>query len=410
MENFQHTENGDSASSSDSGFFSVPKLTGGDMYHVFISFSGADSTWVEQLIRKLEATLPDIKICFHNRDFTPGKTIIENMTECIQKSQKIVMVLSPDFVHSRWCLFEANLSMFQDCGSHKAIVPVMLRPCPMPLYLSHLTYLEAEDEQFFEKLCNRLLRSNAKETEDVLVHFQSSILYGGKHLLSLSAVNEHNQEASNGAFSDMCVPDSLKAVVKDPEIYKKAIRLINDTPPYTDILLSNWNSAFLALYFVFMLFSAMFLFGFLCVASSWMYVLHLPMSVIPSGHAVYKLFYLVQHRSKNIAQNMSTKTGEANLLLAETSVLAGCASKSSLVFVFVSLKECEDMFHMASGSDTELAECMWKKAMIRHSSDYANCLAKKHFPCGDPRPPGHLVNGICFCQYVAMQIEQGHWP
>ncbi|XP_069803774.1 uncharacterized protein [Dendropsophus ebraccatus] len=410
MENSQNSENGDSASSSESGFFSVPKLTGGDMYHVFISFSGADSKWVEQLIRKMEASFPDIKICFHNRDFTPGKTIIENMTECIQKSQKIVMVLSPDFVHSRWCLFEANLSMFQDCTSHKAIVPVMLRPCPMPLYLSHLTYLEAEDEQFFEKLCNRLLRSNAKETEDVLVHFQSSILYGGKHLLSLSSINENNQEASNGAFSDTCVPDSLKAVVKDPEIYKKAIHLINDTPPYTDILMSNWEKAFLVIYIVFMFTLLLALFIISLFTSSWMYFLHLPIAFILISYAIYKLEYLEKHRSENIAQNMSTKTGEANLLLAETSVLAGCASKSSLVFVFVSLKECKDMFHMASGSDTEEAKCMWKKAMIRHSSDYATCLAKKNFTCGDPRPPGHLVNGICFCQYVAMQIEQGHWP
>ncbi|XP_069803773.1 uncharacterized protein [Dendropsophus ebraccatus] len=410
MENSQHTENGDSASSSESGFFSVPKLTGGDMYHVFISFSGEDSTWVEQLIRKLEATLPDIKICVHTRDFTPGKTIIENMTECIQKSQKIVMVLSPDFVHSRWCLFEANLSMFQDCTSHKAIVPVMLRPCPMPLYLSHFTYLEAEDEQFFEKLCNRLLRSNAKETEDVLVHFQSTILYGGKHLLSLSAVNENDEEASNGAFSDTCVPDSLKAVVKDPEIYKKAIHLINDTPPYFNILMSIWTKVILVfVFFPLSLFSSIF-FGYSLSKSTWLYFLHLPISVVPVGFVICKARYLEKHKSKKIAQNMSTKTGEANLLLAETSVLAGCASKSSLVFVFVSLKECEDMFHMASGSDTKLAECMWKKAMIRHSSDYANCLAKKHFTCGDPRPPGHLVNGICFCQYVAMQIEQGDWP
>ncbi|XP_056399849.1 toll-like receptor 2 isoform X3 [Hyla sarda] len=215
------------------------------MYHVFISFSGADSTWVEQLIQKLEATFPDIKICFHNRDFTPGKTIIENMTECIQRSQKILMVLSPDFVHSRWCLFEANLSMFQDCTSHKAIVPVMLKPCPMPLYLSHFTYLEAKDEKFYKKLCNRLLKTNAKETEDVLVHFQSSILYGGKHLLSLSAVNENDIKVSNGVFCDACVPDALKAVVKDPEIYKKAIRLINDTPPWGKIF-STFSEAFIS--------------------------------------------------------------------------------------------------------------------------------------------------------------------
>ncbi|XP_069584385.1 toll-like receptor 1 [Ranitomeya imitator] len=238
MENFQNSEIRPSTSSCAADYFPVPKLTGDDLYHVFISFSGVDSTWVHRLIHRLEVTFSSIKICSHDRDFTAGKTIIENMTESIQRSQKMLMVLSPDFVQSRWCLFEANLSMFQDCMSHKAIVPVMLKPCPMPLYLSHLTYLEADDEQFFEKLCNRLLRNNAKEAEDVLVHFQSSILYGGKHLLSLAAVNENDKDAIKATFSNTCVPDSLKAVVKDPEIYKKAIQLINDTP--TDFFLTNW--------------------------------------------------------------------------------------------------------------------------------------------------------------------------
>lgn len=394
MENPPNSEKRDSASSSDSDFVSVPELTENDTYHVFISFSGADTTWVRQLIRKLEETCPRMKICTHDRDFTPGKTIIENMTEYIQKSQKIVMVLSPDFVDSRWCLFEALLSMFQDCMSHKAIVPVMLKQCTMPFYLSHLTYLEVEDEQFFEKLCNRLLKNNAKETEDVLVHFQSSILYGGKHLLSLSAVNENDQEAGKGAFSDTCVPDSLKAVVKDPEIYKKAIRLINDTP--IDILTFNWTNLFIICFMLLIIILSGVLFMFACIYETWWQFIHIPACVILVFVVLCKVVYSIIRRSEKIAQKMSRRAGEANLLLAETSILAGCPSKFSLVFVFVSLKGCKDMFQMAFGGDAELVTCMWKRAMIKHSSDYANCMAKKYFPRSDPRPPGHLVNGICF--------------
>ncbi|KAM4042304.1 uncharacterized protein ACNLHF_013031 [Anomaloglossus baeobatrachus] len=405
MENSENYDNEPSTSSCLSDYFPVPKLTGDDMYHVFISFSGVDSRWVHRLIRRLEDTFPSIKICSHDRDFAAGKTIIENMTESIQRSQKMMMVLSPDFVQSRWCLFEANLSMFQDCMSHKAIVPVMLKPCPMPLYLSHLTYLEADDEEFFEKLCNRLLRNNAKEAEDVLVHFQSSILYGGKHLLSLSAVNENDERAITGTFSDTCVPDALKAVVKDPEIYKKAIRMINDTP--TDFLSSNWKAkTVLVLFFIFLLSVPLTIFVFVCLEETWWHFLHLPLSFIPSGFAMYKLEYWEKHVFRKDTKNMSRRTGEANLLLVETSILAGCSSKSSLVFVFAPLKECKAMFQMTFGSDTDLAKCVWENAIIRYSCDYANCMANKHFPCGDPEPPGHLANSICFCQYVAMQVKQ----
>uniref|UniRef100_A0A8C3B7B0 TIR domain-containing protein n=1 Tax=Cairina moschata TaxID=8855 RepID=A0A8C3B7B0_CAIMO len=70
-------------------------------------------------IQSLETMIPNLKACYHERDFIPGKTIIENMVESIQGSQKIVLVLSPDFVQSRWCLLEANLSVFQDCLGRK---------------------------------------------------------------------------------------------------------------------------------------------------------------------------------------------------------------------------------------------------------------------------------------------------
>ncbi|XP_077149195.1 uncharacterized protein LOC143810207 [Ranitomeya variabilis] len=409
MDNSQNYDNGPSTSSCAADYFPVPKLMGDDMYHVFISFSGVDSRWVHQLIHRLEVTFPSIKICSHDRDFTAGKTIIENMTESIQRSQKMLMVLSPDFVQSRWCLFEANLSMFQDCMSHKAIVPVMLKPCPMPLYLSHLTYLEAEDEQFFEKLCNRLLRNNAKEAEDILVHFQSSILYGGKHLLSLAAVNENDERALTGTFSDTCVPDSLKAVVKDPEIYKKAIQLINSTP--TDFLSSNWMKAKICLILFFCVLPCVSLMAFIyvCMEQTWWHFGNLPLSFIPFGLAMYKLEFWEKHVFRKDTHNLRRRTGEANLLLVETSILAGCSSKSSLVFVFAPLKECKSMFQMTFRSDTELSKCMWENAIISYSCDYANCMANKHFLGGDPDPPGHLANGICFCQYVAMQIKQDKW-
>ncbi|KAM3932767.1 uncharacterized protein RB166_005806 [Leptodactylus fuscus] len=399
-----------SASSSVSHLFSVPTLTDNDTYHVFMSFSAADSAWVHRLIHKLEATFPNIKICAHDRDFTAGKTIIENMTECIQNSQKILIVLSPHFVRSRWCLFEANLSMFQECMSHKVIVPVMLKPCPMPLYLSHLTYLDNEDEDFFEKLCNRLLKSNAKETKEVLVRFQSSILYGGKHLLSLNALNRYDEEANNGTFSNTCVPGSLKAVVKDPELYKKAIQLINDTPTFVDVLNSKWSKTLLITYLLLLFGFSVICFISTMVTLTCLHFLHLPATLVLLGYTLYKMEYWKRQRLERLTQNMSRRTGEANLLLAETSILAGCSSKSSLVFVFASLKECRDIFQITFGDDKELVESMWRKAVIKYSSDYANCMAKKKFPCSDPQPPGHLPNGICFCQYVAMQIQLGDWP
>uniref|UniRef100_A0A8D3A093 TIR domain-containing protein n=1 Tax=Scophthalmus maximus TaxID=52904 RepID=A0A8D3A093_SCOMX len=79
-----------------------PTLRGGECYHVFISYSSTDYQWTHSVINQLESC--GLQVCYHERDFTPGRTVLENMSDCIQESQKVLLVLSPEFVRSRWCL------------------------------------------------------------------------------------------------------------------------------------------------------------------------------------------------------------------------------------------------------------------------------------------------------------------
>uniref|UniRef100_A0A3B4WB42 TIR domain-containing protein n=1 Tax=Seriola lalandi dorsalis TaxID=1841481 RepID=A0A3B4WB42_SERLL len=128
-----------------------PTLRDGECYHVFISYSSTDHQWTHSIINQLESY--GLQVCYHDRDFTPGRTVLENMSECIQESQKVLLVLSPEFVRSRWCLLEANMSLFRDCLERKPIVPVLLQPgVSVPPHLCHLTYLEATDPEFMNKL------------------------------------------------------------------------------------------------------------------------------------------------------------------------------------------------------------------------------------------------------------------
>uniref|UniRef100_A0A8C6TNY2 TIR domain-containing protein n=1 Tax=Neogobius melanostomus TaxID=47308 RepID=A0A8C6TNY2_9GOBI len=123
----------------------TPPLIEGELYHVFLSYSSTDSEWAESLMEELESR--GLKVCCHLRDFTAGRSILENMSECIAQSQKVLLVLSPDFVNSRWCLMEANMSLFRDCLQMKTI-PVLLRPVSIPPYLAHITYLEPQHPDF----------------------------------------------------------------------------------------------------------------------------------------------------------------------------------------------------------------------------------------------------------------------
>uniref|UniRef100_A0A4W6BLF8 TIR domain-containing protein n=1 Tax=Lates calcarifer TaxID=8187 RepID=A0A4W6BLF8_LATCA len=84
-----------------------PTLRDSECYHVFISYSSTDYQWTHSIINQLESC--GLQVCYHERDFIPGRTVLENMSECIQESQKVLLVLSPEFVRSRWCLLEHYL-------------------------------------------------------------------------------------------------------------------------------------------------------------------------------------------------------------------------------------------------------------------------------------------------------------
>ncbi|XP_061047303.1 toll-like receptor 6 [Eubalaena glacialis] len=99
-------------------------------FHAFISYSEHDSAWVKnELVPCLEKE--DIRICLHERNFVPGKSIVENIINCIEKSYKSIFVLSPNFVQSEWCHYElyfAHHNLFHE-GSNNLIL-ILLEPIP----------------------------------------------------------------------------------------------------------------------------------------------------------------------------------------------------------------------------------------------------------------------------------------
>lgn len=112
-------------------------------FHAFISYSEHDSAWVKnELVPCLEKE--DIRICLHERNFVPGKSIVENIINCIEKSYKSIFVLSPHFVQSEWCHYElyfAHHNLFHE-GSDNLIL-VLLEPIPQNIIPSKYHKLKA---------------------------------------------------------------------------------------------------------------------------------------------------------------------------------------------------------------------------------------------------------------------------
>ncbi|XP_043918076.1 toll-like receptor 1 [Protopterus annectens] len=101
-------------------------------FHAFVSYSQLDSDWVkEYLIPNLEKGDKPLRICQHQRDFIAGKSIIENIINCIEKSYKSIFVLSSNFIKSEWCHYElyfAHHKLFSENADN--LILILLEPIP----------------------------------------------------------------------------------------------------------------------------------------------------------------------------------------------------------------------------------------------------------------------------------------
>ncbi|XP_057691661.1 uncharacterized protein LOC130915688 [Corythoichthys intestinalis] len=409
---------------SDAGSVAVPSadvpppLRQGETFHVFISYSSTDYQWTHALIEHLETR--GLRVCYHERDFTAGRTVLENMSECIQESQKVLLVLSSEFVRSRWCLLEANMSLFRDCLERKPLVPVLLEPgvC-VPLHLCHLTYLEARDPEFVAKLLKVLCTPNRQLQGSTVVPYQPPSIYNGKALQPLTAANLESLYSWNaGQFSDMDLPDQLRLIIVDHEKYREAIGIINSVSQYQVWPLSLCDRIFGYFYGVIFLLLLIATFTYLSFAlaghlsnydfSGKWFTCFLCFFSVPIGLFI-QLCLWKNDDNKYVVREMQKAAGQANVILFEEKLLMGFRSNSIMYLVYVSLESCKGEF-AANFEHLGSTEELFKLALLWFSSEYACCLAKRHFPFSQPCPtPGHLEGGVCFCQYVSRQLSRGEW-
>ncbi|KAM4049725.1 toll-like receptor 1 isoform 1-T2 [Anomaloglossus baeobatrachus] len=117
----------------------------GKRFHAFISYSQEDNEWVKKLlIPNLEKSDQAIKLCHHERDFIPGKTIVENIINCIEKSFKSIFVLSPNFIQSEWCHYELYFAQHSLFGKNSDnLILILLDPIPQYLIPNKYSKLKA---------------------------------------------------------------------------------------------------------------------------------------------------------------------------------------------------------------------------------------------------------------------------
>ena len=151
-------------------------------YDAFISYANENYQFAT---REMFQTLvvSGLSLCLHQKDFLPGTDIAENILQAIRNSRKTVIILTNDFLESKWCMYEFNMgrmeSIFSRNGENIIIVVKyadidMTRVSPeLQECLESESYLEypaeAAEQPYFWEMLVRILKRQIMKTDETIV-------------------------------------------------------------------------------------------------------------------------------------------------------------------------------------------------------------------------------------------------
>ena len=115
-------------------------------YDLFIGYSSSKCELARKVMQDLERRF-NIKCCFADRDFVPGAEIVENITQFMGSSNKVLLLICNEFIKSGWCWYEQQEAFRKYIDEKRnCLIPVLLENVEVPTLLRNLTYIEYYNE------------------------------------------------------------------------------------------------------------------------------------------------------------------------------------------------------------------------------------------------------------------------
>ncbi|XP_060551368.1 uncharacterized protein LOC132712947 [Ruditapes philippinarum] len=124
-----------------SEYRNIPPLPNNKDYHMFICYIQDDAEDVRIIVDNLERH--GVKCCYHERDFLPGQQVLGNINESINRSMSTLIVLSPNFIQSRFCKHEIEQALHAKIEEDYTIIPIKIQQCEVPNVLKNYTHIDA---------------------------------------------------------------------------------------------------------------------------------------------------------------------------------------------------------------------------------------------------------------------------
>jgi TIR domain len=109
---------------------------------------------VHRLVQDLEARNLQVEV-FYDMLLPAGSSWVETLAREIERADVILAVLSPDYLASEWAAQEVNVALDRTLKGSSRLIPLMVRPCHPPGFLSQLVWIDFTGD--YEEALARLI-------------------------------------------------------------------------------------------------------------------------------------------------------------------------------------------------------------------------------------------------------------
>lgn len=133
------------------------------MSSIFISHNHKDKPFVRRLANDLGAM--GVKAWVDEAEIKVGDSLISKISAGLVEMEYLGVVLSPNSVSSSWVQEELQQALHSQISERKVkVLPILLRDCPIPVFLRDKLYADFRDEQNYEHALEDILKSMGIDT------------------------------------------------------------------------------------------------------------------------------------------------------------------------------------------------------------------------------------------------------
>lgn len=115
------------------------------MKDFFVSYTGTDlnfATWVAEILENDNHT-----VTIQAWDFRPGDNFVSKINEALLECQKLIVILSENYLKSKWCEAEWTSKLVEQIESkERRIIPIRVEPVNLKGLLSPIVYIDIVDK------------------------------------------------------------------------------------------------------------------------------------------------------------------------------------------------------------------------------------------------------------------------